>query len=279
MGDIVVVGNRYYAANASFWGALGVSQTSGPTDYMGRQYSDGSEEIGPAPIADQDEVTVYVNLDRPLTAREEAAIMKLKGAIADKAQAIKNLPNDAYIINEDGSTTTGAEVKAAWKMTDFVINPDSVSYDNQSGRSEASYNFGNQQVSINIGFLQTYDNVAGGMSYLVGHELGHLVSASLAYQHLMASDGIITTRENEIMEGMSNTLAQALARFAHETPMADPGYGYPSAGSGSFYMPPYDDGGSGGGGDGGSGDPGPGIFPPMPEGRMISSMGDSLFII
>jgi hypothetical protein len=70
---------------------------------------------------------------------------------------------------------TGASLKAIWANTDFVIN-DNEAYGNLSYRGEASKINGDPQISFNIGGdgLDRYDDLVGGMNYLVGHELGHL---------------------------------------------------------------------------------------------------------
>lgn len=82
-------------------------------------------------------------------------------------------------------------MKSIWAKTDFVINDNHVAYGNQSYRGEANMINGDPTISFNIGnALDQFDDLAGGMNYLVAHELGHLTQweTSFVYDQVTAND-------------------------------------------------------------------------------------------
>ena len=76
----------------------------------------GGGEPGPEPDSAAQEVTL--NITRPLTATEQAAVDALNTKIAAIGNVINSLPDNASITLSDGTTATGAELKAIWAATD-----------------------------------------------------------------------------------------------------------------------------------------------------------------
>ena len=109
-----------------------------------------------------------------------AALEDLKETIAALEAAIMALADNAVLTLPNGADVTGAELKAIWAKTDFVINDNNFTYAN-GGQGEASMNFGEPTISFNIGYVDAYNNYDGGMNYLVAHELGHLSQAGTSF--------------------------------------------------------------------------------------------------
>lgn len=171
---------------------------------------DGGEG-GASTTTDESAVMVEINVPNP-TLAQQAAIDAFLQAIERADKAIKNLRDDAKIRLYDGSIVTGRELKDLWAKTDFVINPDTVDYDNRpdvvQNRGAADYNGGDPIISQNIGNLVGYHaHQEAGMNYLVGHELGHLTAANRFH------DGTVANA-NALYEQMAKDISRAIAHSA-----------------------------------------------------------------
>lgn len=171
----------------------------------------GGGETPPPPPADEDVIEVDFGnglTEADLTPAQKEAYDDFLESIATVDEWIKNLPDDAVIVIEDGYEITGAELKEAWAKTDFIINPAGYDgYENGSARGEADYNGGNPIVSINIDIIDGYNdhNTADGnvgTDFLVLHELAHLTTDQVNGQATMSS---------ERHEQIANDIARAIA--------------------------------------------------------------------
>ena len=233
-GEVVVVGKRI-PGNVIVWDGGG--NTGEPTGGDGGLGDGGGGEVPTQPPADEDSIDIQIMIDRPLTDSEKVAIEKLKETIAALEAAIMALADNAVLTLPNGADVTGAELKAIWAKTDFVINDNHVTYSN-GGQGEALMAFGQPTISFNVGYLDQYDNLVGGMNYLVAHELGHLSQAGTSFY----TDQLT-----------ANDIARALLNGAGLPYLANPGYGYTSTAPLQFTVPSSGGTGGGGGPRGGGG--------------------------
>lgn len=218
---IVVVGTRLAI------GAAAINWVTFNEDGSGEEphptlYPEGSEGGGGAPT-DEESVDITINIYRPLTEAEKAAVENMKATIAAIEAAIKALPNNALLILPNGASVTAADLKAIWAKTDFVINDNSFVYLN-NGQGEADPNWGNPKVSFNIGYLDQYDDFTGGMNYLVAHELGHLTQAGTSFYTDQRT-------ANDISRALLNGAGLAYLNSP------EPEYGYSWAAPTQFWIP------------------------------------------
>lgn len=263
-GEIVVTGTRY-PPTVNPWGGGGGSF---PPPYYppygggGGDGGGGTTPPPPPPSADEDSHDVQVNLDEStLTADQKKALADFKESVARVDAWVKALPDDAKLTLDNGQVVTGAEVKAAWAKTDFVINPVGTNYANNSYRGEADYNGGDPVVRINIDILDGYNNSVGGSDFLVLHEIAHLTADQRANLSSVSNDGNgYTEAERVAHERMANDIARAVAVWNGGSVMLNPGDGYSTSNPSFQTTPPPPPPPTGGGGGGG----GP-YSPPMPE--------------
>jgi hypothetical protein len=206
-GDpIVVTGTRLSGGGFSWTqsgggGAFGELPSPGDTPAP-----PGGDTVAP----DENEITITVQIYRPLTASEQQVLQNLQNAISAIDAAIRGLADNARITLYDGSIVTGAELKALWSKTDFTINPDNTYYGttNPQNRGAAIYNGGDPQVFVNLWVLQGYDAQPGdsGLNYFVGHELGHLVNANRTHNGTTPDAGAR-------YEQMANDISRAIANL------------------------------------------------------------------
>ena len=204
----------------------------------------------PPPPADADVHETTVNLDESkLTADEKTALADFKASVARADAWVKALPDNVQLKLDNGQIVTGAEVKAAWAKTDFVVNPAGTPYANGTTRGEAAYNGGNPVVSVNIDTVNGYNNSAGGTDYLVLHEVAHLTSDQRSSYTALSAGGY-TEAERTSHERMANDIARGVVAYNNGTVMANPGDGY-STSNPTFQAPPPPPPPSGGGTGGG----------------------------
>lgn len=197
---IVVTGKRLSGTyGVQFEGSYGGGDVVNPEGD-----SDSITPGGDEPqLTDEQEVTVTVNIENPTDEQKKAVNDYLK-AIDRLDKAIRSIPDNKKVTLYDGSTVTGAELKALWLKMDFVINPDTVFYDGQN-RGAAMYNGGDPIVYMNITNLVDYNaHGESGMNFLVGHELGHLTAANRFH------DGT-NTDAGARYEQMANDISRAIA--------------------------------------------------------------------
>jgi hypothetical protein len=205
---IVVTGTRLSS------GGLSWTQTGGgggpADDPMGDTIKPPPLDEGGGAASDESEITITVQIYRTLSASEQQVLQNLQNAIAAIDAAIRSLADNARITLYDGSTVTGAELKALWSKTDFTVNPDNTYYGttNPQNRGAAILNGGDPQVFVNMWVLQGYaahpDN--SGLNYFVGHELGHLVNANQTH------NGTISDAAARY-EQMANDISRAIANL------------------------------------------------------------------
>lgn len=207
----------------------------------------------PPPPPDADSHDTTVNLDEStLTADEKQALADFKASVARADAWVKALPDNAQLRLDNGQIVTGAEVKAAWAKTDFVINPAGTNYANNSYRGEADYNGGDPVVRINIDVLNGYNNHAGGSDYLVLHEIAHLTADQRSNLSSVTNDSDgYTEADRTAHERMANDIARAVTTWNGGTVMANPGDGYSTSNPTFQVPPPPPPPPSGGGGGGG----------------------------
>jgi len=215
-------------------------------DHYHDDYGGGGGGGEPPPPADSDSNDVTNNITRPLTAVEQQAVADLNAKIAAVTNVINAIPDNAAITLSDGTTVTGAELKAIWAATDFVINEVGHTYANGTTLGEANYNGGDPVVSYNIDTLVNYNAHNGGMEFLILHEIGHMTANSRAHNALINSDGTVTAAEMDDHQRLANDIARAIANQGGLTIMSNPGSGY-SPTTPTFQTP--SGGGSGGGGE------------------------------
>ncbi|MDQ8756912.1 hypothetical protein RCO27_11810 [Sphingosinicella sp. LHD-64] len=204
-------------------------------------YGSGGGGVLPPDSASQD---VTVMIGRPLTQAEQQAVDALNAQITAVSNAINAIPNNTSITLADGTRITGAELKEIWSKTDFAIYDVGHVYANGTTRGEASYNGGDPVVSYNIDTLQQYNALAGGMNYLILHEVGHMTAAGRALNAVINADGQVTQTENDDNERLANDIARAIAANGGLSILVNPGSSYSSTVS-TFQV---DSGGSSGGG-------------------------------
>lgn len=168
---------------------------------------------GPAPSDEAiHQVTTGV-LDHALTAPEQELITNLNNSIAKVGAWVANIPSNAYVLLENGDLVTGAEVKAAWAKTDFVVNKTGYVYNagtpQASTNSEARWNNGDPVVSINLNMLNDYNLHDGGMDYLVLHEVAHL-TPDQRFDYTNKLNGGYTSAEALSHERMASDVARAV---------------------------------------------------------------------
>lgn len=249
-GDIVVTGKRPGGGGGWPWWDWG---TGGYDDDGGGDYDGGGgggDTSDPPPPEDTDEIEVTVNIDRPLTPSEQQAVEDLEAEIAQTTETINNLDDNAQIRLENGEIVTGAELKEIWSKTDFVINEVGFTYENGTMRGEAAFNNGNPQVSYNIDIVEGFNAHAGGLTYLVLHEVGHLTQASRDHLDDIYSDGVLTDAEEAAHERLANDIAAAIANSAGTPILTDSFFG--NSATIPVFTVPSGTGGSGSG-SGGSG--------------------------
>jgi hypothetical protein len=198
-----------------------------------------SSEFSDASLpTDEAVIEISVNIYRDLTPTEQQAIDALQGSIGRITFAIHQLADNSIVTLPNGAHVTGGELKAIWSKIDFVVNADSFEYSNGTNRGQADPNYGNASVSINIGTLISYNELFGGMNYLVAHELAHISQANTTF----FSD-----------ERTANDIARALLAGAAILYLPDPTFSYSLGAPLSFSTSSSDSGGSGdtGGGTGG----------------------------
>lgn len=251
--DIIVTGTRFFA-EIFVWPSDWISSdgVGGGFRYDngwdGDGFYGGGGPSAPQPVlSDEAVIEVRVAFDRPLTAAEQKAVEHLLLQIQKQTAAIDALPDNATLRLANGSLVTGAELKALWSRTDFVLNEAKHTYDNLTMRGESALNGGNPQISFNIDILVGYDTPSG-MAYVIAHELGHLTSAGQAANNARSPD----------TEMIGNDVARAMSNLQGITPLESPGGGGYSPGAADhFDIPsstptpnpqPAGEGGTGGGG-------------------------------
>lgn len=206
---IVVVGTRKTGASedygVSFDGAYG-SETPPrlEPDVTTIEPNDGSG----ATDSDESEVTVTIKIPNPTDA-QKVIIAKALEAISREDAAIRSIPDSKRITLRDGSTVTGAELKADWLKTDFEINPAGTVYGvgtaSPQPRGAANYNGGDPLIQVNIDILGGYAASGdAGLNFWVGHEVGHLTAANRNH------DGTVVDA-NARYEQMANDISRAIA--------------------------------------------------------------------
>lgn len=190
--------------------------------------SGGGGGYDPGPPADEASIDVVVNINRPLTAAEQAAVDSLKATIAKQTAFINSLSDTAKITLPNGQQVTGAELKEIWSKTDFQINEVNTTYRNGTTRGEADYNGGDPKVGYNIDIVTGYKALSGGMDYLTMHELGHMTQAGRNANANLDADGngVVSAVENDANERVANDIAQAIVSGSGGTVMANPGGQY-----------------------------------------------------
>ncbi|MGZ8284257.1 MAG: hypothetical protein ACXWUQ_01360 [Allosphingosinicella sp.] len=259
--EIVVTGTRYpnYVAPWGTGGGGGSPPYAPPPYYGGGGGGYPPAPPPPPPPIDEDSHDTQVNLDEStLTEDEKKALADFMASVARVDAWIQALPDNAELTLDNGQVVTGAEVKAAWAKTDFVINPAGTNYANNSYRGESNYNGGDPVVSINIDILNGYNNHVGGSDHLVMHEIAHLTADQRSNLSNVTNDGNgYTPAESAAHERMANDIARAVAVWNGGNVNATADY---SASHPTFQVPapppPPPTGGGGGGG---------GYTPPMPE--------------
>ncbi len=206
-----------------------------------------------ATLVDALHVDVVVKEGTVLTDAQKAIIAEFKVLVNNIAKQLSEIPDNAILTMANGSTITGAQLKAAWARVDFQINPEGFNgYRNGSARGEADWANGNPVVSFNIDLLEDYAAIGGGLEYLAFHELGHLTLAGRNLNGLLDAGGM-TAAENEQNEEFANSVARAISNATGQPVLAwDPTYGY-EAGNAQFAVPPPAGGDTGGGGGYGGG--------------------------
>lgn len=254
LGTVTVHGQL--GAGGGFFVSLGGSWGGGGIGGEHRDHADPIRDDSPVQNdPDKEEVEITVNIQRALTQSERNALDALADAVSDASIAINAIPDNAEITLSNGAKVTGAELKEVWGKTDFTINERGTSYQNGTFRGEADYNGGDPRVSINIDNVEGYAaNGAGGMNYLVLHELGHMTAAGRASNQLNVgapenSPGWIRN------ERIANDTAHAIADSFGMSILGNPDAGYSSSipifTVPSPPPPPPPSGGGGGPGGGG----------------------------
>jgi hypothetical protein len=163
-----------------------------------------------------------------------AAAATLAAAITSVDDAIDNLPDNAVIRMPDGSTMTGAEIKALWNSMSFHVTT-GVNYG--AGRGGANHG---ASVAISSETVNGYfAHGANGLNFLLLHEIAHNTAfARSSYNafwasHLAAGGTASnfhpgTTGYFEQNERVANNVARILGAFAR---VAIPtGGGFPTHG-------------------------------------------------
>jgi hypothetical protein len=184
---------------------------------------------------DQQNIDITDFTGRPLTESEQAANNKLRQVIDTAKARIDAMPENATLRLSDGKLVTGRELKDIMARLDIQIydgrafrNNSHLSTDPVTGKvvgGEADFNMGNPVIRLNIGGLEGYNRNSGGVEYLLLHEVGHMVIASLANLENIGSGGI-TPAESAIHERLSNDVARALSAFLGMPIIENPGFGY-----------------------------------------------------
>lgn len=250
--DIVVTGTRYFVELFEFppwWtssggGGGGIRYDNG-WDGTGFYAGGGPQPPRPA-VTDEAVIEVRIAFDRPLTEAEQRAVEHLAQQIQKQTAAINALPDNATLRLANGSLVTGAELKALWSRADFVLNDNEHVYANGGRLGESALNGGNPQISFNIGTVVGYNDSAGGIAYVIAHELGHLTAAGQAANNARSPDN----------EMIANDVARAISNLQGITPMERAGGGGYSPGAADHFdipTPPPTPGPAGGGGGGGGG--------------------------
>ena len=240
--EIVVIGDR--GDGGGDWGDWGDWGDYGDYgDYGdGGGGAQGDADDGSTPPPDEASIDVTVNIERPLTAEEEAAINKLKEIRTEITNKINSIPNNEFITLADGSKVSGAELKQLWSKTDFIINEIGTEYDNKTTRGEADFNGGDPKISFNIDILKGYADSPGGVTYAALHELGHITGAGQNHNN----------SGSPINEQVANDIARAIAHELGMVILSNPlGGGY-STTTPLLFNEPSTSGGGGGGGGGGN---------------------------
>ncbi|NIJ18665.1 hypothetical protein FHS95_000334 [Sphingomonas naasensis] len=216
--DIVVTGVPYPPYFPPYWPGYTPTYPSYPG-------GGGGGPVTPPPADALSHDVVIGNLDYPLTAEQLADIQEFRDSVARANTWVNNLADNAQLVLENGDVITGAEVKAAWANTDFVINKAGTVYNpgtpQASTNSESRYNDGNPVVSINMNLLHDYAGSDGGTDYLVLHEIAHLTSDQRADYTNKLQDGY-TAAEATSHERMASDIARAIVLYNQGTVMADP---------------------------------------------------------
>lgn len=223
-GDTIVVTGTRTSGGGIVWSHATGGDPGGLTGPTGEITPPND---GEPPPPDESEIIITVQLNRTLTASEQQVLQNLQNAISAVDAAIRSLADNARITLYDGSTVTGAELKALWSKTDFTVNPDNTYYGttNPQNRGAAILNGGDPQVFVNMWVLTDYaahpDN--SGLNYFVGHELGHLTQANQNH------DG---TAPDAAMryEQMANDISRAIANSAGISVLPSEGTSAPTYG-------------------------------------------------
>jgi hypothetical protein len=226
--DIVVVGTRVFRLDFPDY----PQATVGNSDWS-EFVSGAGGGIGESP-PDNQVMDITINISRPLTASETAALEALKATIGAITAAIGALADNAKVTLPNGADVTGAELKAIWAITDFVINdsPETGSNYANGGGGEANMFWGNPTISFDIEYLDGYADLPGGMNYVVAHELGHLSQAGTSHY----TD-----------QRVANDIARALLNGAGLAYLPNPGFEYSPTAPMQFSVPSTSTGGTGSG--------------------------------
>ncbi len=220
----------------------------------------GPEE--PAP-QDSDEHEIRMNeITRSLTPEEQAAIGKLRAAIARMDNLLASLPSTATFTMKDGTVVTIAQLRAAWAATDFRIVDNNVPFNNGStalpGVGAADFNGGDPILSIKIGDLIGWMATNASANLYILHDLAHVTSAGQAYWSGMYAPGseggaTRTDAEHAANEQWANDFARAIANATGAPVSPNPWGGYsstpPTYSSGITTEGTSGTGGTGGGGE------------------------------
>ncbi|MBA4152607.1 MAG: hypothetical protein C0509_08600 [Acinetobacter sp.] len=193
-------------------GSGGWNYFSPPYSNFTSPFENGSHFAYDIPYAasDASQKLVLVNIDRPLTSLERAAIEHLSDRIKALDKAISSL-DDRATYNLHGQNVTGAEIKQLWAAADYVINEHGIQYSNGTSRGSADYNGGNPIVTFDIKIISDYYQTYGdaGLNFLLAHELSHVTTAGVIQNIIANNVGLFDPNEqfaNDLQHALLTTL-------------------------------------------------------------------------
>jgi hypothetical protein len=134
-------------------------------------------------------VTTQVDDPKNKKAVEEVA-KKLEQKLVEMGEKISNLDDKAILVLKDGTTMTGAEVKAAWADAKFVVTDrdlgsgtfrdnktDNKAFARADGRSKT--------ITVNYAEFNRASKIPGAVTYMIAHELGHITTEGYIHTQMM----------------------------------------------------------------------------------------------
>ena len=127
--------------------------------------------------------SVTTQVDDPKNQKAvDAAAEKLKAKLVEIGEKIANLNDTATVVFKDGKTMTGAEVKKAWAEAKFVMTDRNLG----AGTTENSVALAradglSKTVTVNFQQYNSTEKIAGAISYMIAHELGHTTQKGFMY--------------------------------------------------------------------------------------------------